>query len=560
MVQDLQKQLQNAKYEIGGLKAEVHALHAEREDIEGFKAQGLAQEAQLRELAALKADVRRLQTDIDNARSGKAAARVRELEKENAALRLEKYMAEQTTIVLRFRLAREAGKGSRLEDEFDAARQAVEDRVELQAKSIQRCAKFQGAMRGVHDQRAQDELKDELLKERESCKRQEKQAEDARKLAELSALTALSTVNEKRADDEQRAKAKEDSSKLKKARDGAPLGQWLKQAMTFQLKAEEKAARASRKLGKKAARIVAEKFFDETPTLQTGQAAEAALGVANLLCVSESELNEKISRGVDAIREEINTYGTTVDKECLHYVLYEAAGSSPKIFSNSPWPRDCDENGVLADRIVEEGVHAGKPMVLVDFVASPTSQRAQLTEAQVVALRLYTTAAFISINGPLRSVERRETATPHPLAATVVFIKEGLSKLRAADTEDRPLDLWRGMRNLEVSEDFIRLGGSERAVMSTTTDESVAIRYGMSTNSLVFKIVASSFMQRGASIGYLSAFPAESEMCYPPLTYLRPTGKMEVVEVTHEDVHEDDEPVVVRRAKTTVVEVEPIIS
>jgi len=120
--------------------------------------------------------------------------------------------------------------------------------------------------------------------------------------------------------------------------------------------------------------------------------------------------------------------------------------------------------------------------------------------------------------------------------------------------------LWRGMRNLEVSEDFIRLGGSERAVMSTTTDESVAIRYGMSTNSLVFKIVASSFMQRGASIGYLSAFPAESEMCYPPLTYLRPTGKMEVVEVTHEDVHEDDEPVVVRRAKTTVVEVEPIIS
>ena len=32
-------------------------------------------------------------------------------------------------------------------------------------------------------------------------------------------------------------------------------------------------------------------------------------------------------------------------------------------------------------------------------------------------------------------------------------------------------------------------------------------------------------MQRGASIQFLSAFPGEEEVLYPPLTYLKPTGK-----------------------------------
>ena len=31
-------------------------------------------------------------------------------------------------------------------------------------------------------------------------------------------------------------------------------------------------------------------------------------------------------------------------------------------------------------------------------------------------------------------------------------------------------------------------------------------------------------MQRGADLQYLSAFPAEAELLYPPLTFLQPTG------------------------------------
>ena len=36
-------------------------------------------------------------------------------------------------------------------------------------------------------------------------------------------------------------------------------------------------------------------------------------------------------------------------------------------------------------------------------------------------------------------------------------------------------------------------------------------------------------MNRGADVSFLSAFPNEKEYLYPPLTYLKPTGRKEVV-------------------------------
>lgn len=52
----------------------------------------------------------------------------------------------------------------------------------------------------------------------------------------------------------------------------------------------------------------------------------------------------------------------------------------------------------------------------------------------------------------------------------------------------------------------------------------MALPYSMSESSLLFKIKTKSFMQRGADLQYLSAFPAEKELLYPPLTFLQPTG------------------------------------
>ena len=57
--------------------------------------------------------------------------------------------------------------------------------------------------------------------------------------------------------------------------------------------------------------------------------------------------------------------------------------------------------------------------------------------------------------------------------------------------------LYRGMRNLDVTDDFMdgRAGGTEVAPMSTTTDISIAAQYGLSKGSLLFMIKVQNFMQ-----------------------------------------------------------------
>ena len=69
------------------------------------------------------------------------------------------------------------------------------------------------------------------------------------------------------------------------------------------------------------------------------------------------------------------------------------------------------------------------------------------------------------------------------------------------------------------------------APMSTTISLAIAAQYGKSANSLLFKIEVTNALQHGADLQWLSAFPSEGEVCFPPLTYLRPTGNMQKVRV-----------------------------
>ena len=55
--------------------------------------------------------------------------------------------------------------------------------------------------------------------------------------------------------------------------------------------------------------------------------------------------------------------------------------------------------------------------------------------------------------------------------------------------------------------------------------------YSISSSSLLFKIVTRNKLQRGADLQWVSAFPAEAEILYPPLTYLQPSGRKQVIEV-----------------------------
>ena len=171
-------------------------------------------------------------------------------------------------------------------------------------------------------------------------------------------------------------------------------------------------------------------------------------------------------------------------------------------------------------------------MALLDFCHHDDALAATLKPAHVAALRIYSTAAFKVINAPLRQVGR---TAPHPLPVTVSFLAEAVGKLRAVAAKEahanRQLDLWRGMRNLQTSKDFELRGGTELAPMSTTTQLKVALQYAEAQHSLLLKLKTDSFMGRGVSIQFLSCFPGEAEVLFPPLTYLKPTGKREELEL-----------------------------
>ena len=145
----------------------------------------------------------------------------------------------------------------------------------------------------------------------------------------------------------------------------------------------------------------------------------------------------------------------------------------------------------------------------------------------IIALRLYTTVAYKFMNDPLRNANAMGKKILLP--ATTWFADQGIKKLRVLQanqdiTQQLPV-LWRGMRNIEIDPWFEQKGGTEYGFMSTTTELEVAVRYSLSKNSLLFKLVPSGPHEMGADLQWLSAFPSEKEILYPPLTHLEPKAE-----------------------------------
>ena len=85
---------------------------------------------------------------------------------------------------------------------------------------------------------------------------------------------------------------------------------------------------------------------------------------------------------------------------------------------------------------------------------------------------------------------------------------------------------------MEERSDRVGEFGSRKSGLRLDFQHNVTILLVLSWKELIFKLKSESFMDRGADISWLSAFPAEAENLYPPLTYLRPTGRREVVKAT----------------------------
>lgn len=261
------------------------------------------------------------------------------------------------------------------------------------------------------------------------------------------------------------------------------------------------------------------KFSSSISDLLTGAPKTAALGL-------EAYMNQSLnlpSDGVAAIEKEINTYGTEMDKKWFRYIMYEPASH------------------VEDDWGVRDVGHHG--MDLESFYQHKNARIAGLTMGHVLALRLYTCRVYLSLNNPLRKFKRDQNGAlihplsmeaPHRLPITIAFIDDGIRKLRAVDAVEsqrkgigpRQVILWRGMRDIKTSDEFLRSGGVEVAPMSTTYSLKTAIHYATKGEAnTIFKIVTNSFMDRGANIAFLSTYPKEEEYLYPPLTFLSPTGR-----------------------------------
>jgi hypothetical protein len=179
----------------------------------------------------------------------------------------------------------------------------------------------------------------------------------------------------------------------------------------------------------------------------------AARGYFKLLNVPENEVYRRSLLGVAAIEEEVDALGDSDVAEQLHYILRQRARQK-----------------VCANGVRDKG-HEG--MVLRDFVEHEHSRTAYLDEAEVVALRLYSTSAFRHINNPLRDQERIDSGRAHPMPVTVMLINRGIKKLRAIDAKEdaaiQSVVLWRGMHSLRHTDRFAEKGGTEVCMMHVST-------------------------------------------------------------------------------------------
>jgi hypothetical protein len=174
----------------------------------------------------------------------------------------------------------------------------------------------------------------------------------------------------------------------------------------------------------------------------------------------------------------------------------------------------CSSSG---ERIVRDQGHTG--LTLADFCRHEMAICAGLTPAEVCAIRLYTGPMYEPLVKALRAAQIDDWAT------TIACCYSGVLKLSFLSSQ--PARVYRGVREekaklpaefLECSEGKFA-GAVERAFMSTTKNPAVALDYlgGAATIGSIL-VIDFDMNSRGASIQWLSQYPHEEELLFPPCT------------------------------------------
>lgn len=171
---------------------------------------------------------------------------------------------------------------------------------------------------------------------------------------------------------------------------------------------------------------------------------------------------------------------------------------------------------------------------------------APLEQAEFIAARMYTGPCFEKYNAVLRAgldmsffVDRRQKlCADNRYATTLATLNSSfqtLSKLQQALPVYRapggalPTQFWQ-------PDELGALGGIELGCLSTTVKKEIAHEYACRSKAFVIFEIKQDLVDRGADLSWLSQYPGEGEITFPPLTSLsvvktRIDGSVLVVEL-----------------------------
>jgi hypothetical protein len=269
------------------------------------------------------------------------------------------------------------------------------------------------------------------------------------------------------------------------------------------------------------------KFNANAKDFILGEPIVAALGLEDYMKKGFGDYwvhPDTVDQAVAAIETEFRLHGTAEDREWFDYIMNHPASE-----------RKCHQGTRDKGR---------DPITLTGdkgFSSKEEAIIANLNLAHVLALRLYTSPVYKSLNDPLRSYRCDSDGkviamkAPHRFPVTVSYIRQAILKLRAVETkrgtQGKLFVMWRGNQNLIVSQDYLERGGVETGIISASLKLETSVQYSYSSCPVIFKIITRSFMERGAFLEWLSVFPEEQECCFPPLTFFSPTGRHQAVKL-----------------------------
>jgi hypothetical protein len=121
-----------------------------------------------------------------------------------------------------------------------------------------------------------------------------------------------------------------------------------------------------------------------------------------------------------------------------------------------------------SSEVIRDGHSVVVGCELADFLELEDAARIAGLEAKhIAALRIYTSPLCYHIRASLRNPQTRS-----PCPVTILLLDEALKLLRQVHAGDAQVqgEYWRGMKDLDITEEFKRGGGTEHGFMSTSTN------------------------------------------------------------------------------------------